>query len=170
MKLSIENIQHHRNGISGAPFTVLLFRDPDVGRMVGIVFELAHHVAVLNIDKLAQGDIAFGSNSWRGDSYEPTLRRAINNQNEVEGKPLPIDLYQLHAERKEIANVWMIEDVLSIRPDLTEEQAWEVLQVAERRHDATIGINWDVLHYHAQSLFGELDPSKANDNSQKEEN
>lgn len=77
MKLSIENIQRHRNGIAGAPFYVLLFRDPDEGRMVGIVFDQEYHIAVLNIDKLSQGDIAFGSNSWRGDRYEPHLRKAI---------------------------------------------------------------------------------------------
>ena len=39
MKLRIENIQHHRNGISGAPFHVLIFRDPEAGRMLGIVFD-----------------------------------------------------------------------------------------------------------------------------------
>jgi hypothetical protein len=51
MKLIIEEIQVHRNGICGAPFHVLLFRDPDEGRMLGIVFQQEYHVAVLNIDK-----------------------------------------------------------------------------------------------------------------------
>ena len=77
MKLRIENIQYHRNGISGAPFHVLIFRDPDEGRMLGIVFQQEHHVAVFNLDKLAIGNIAFGENSWRGDQYEPHLRKAI---------------------------------------------------------------------------------------------
>lgn len=77
MKLRIENIQYHRNGISGAPFHVLIFRDPEAGRMLGIVFDGQHHVAVLNLDKLALGNIAFGENSWRGDQYEPHLRKAI---------------------------------------------------------------------------------------------
>ena len=85
MKLAIENIQHHRNGICGAPFHVLLFRDPDEGRMLGIVFEDEHHVAVFNLDKLALGNIAFGVNSWRGDSYEPFLRTAINGWTQREG-------------------------------------------------------------------------------------
>ena len=85
MKLHIENIQHHRNGVCGAPFYVLTFRDPDQGRMVGIVFEAEHHVAVLNIDKLALGIIAFGINSWRGDRYEPHLRGAITLLEEMEG-------------------------------------------------------------------------------------
>jgi len=77
MKLRIENIQYHRNGVSGAPFHVLLFRNPDEGRMLGIVFQQRYHVAVFNLDKLALGDIAFGLNSWRGDQYEPHLRKAI---------------------------------------------------------------------------------------------
>lgn len=77
MKPRIENIQHHCNGISGAPFHVLIFRDPDEGRMLGIVFEQEHHVAVFNLDKLAVANIAFGVNSWRGDNYEPSLRTAI---------------------------------------------------------------------------------------------
>lgn len=78
MKLHFESIQYHRNGISGAPFHVLIFRDPDEGRMLGIVFDTEHHVAVFNLDKLALGNIAFGVNSWRGDQYEPHLRTAIH--------------------------------------------------------------------------------------------
>jgi hypothetical protein len=80
MKLNIESIEHHRNGICGAPFHVLLFRDPDEGRMLGIVFERDYHVAVFNLDLLAAGIIAFGVNSWRGDRYEPFLRMAVGGK------------------------------------------------------------------------------------------
>lgn len=86
MKLAIEQIELHRNGICGASFYVALFRDPEAGRMVGIVFENPFHVAVLNLDKLALGNITFGENSWRGDRYEPPLRSAISKRiNEIEG-------------------------------------------------------------------------------------
>ena len=78
MKLHIEQIQFHRNGISGAPFHAVIFRDPDEGRMLGVVFEEKYHVAVFNLDKLAIGNITFGVNSWRGDQYEPPLRTAIS--------------------------------------------------------------------------------------------
>ena len=64
MNLTIIDIAHHRNGVCGAPFAVILF-------------EHDGQCAVLDIDKLAQGDIAFGSNSWRGDHFEPSLRKAI---------------------------------------------------------------------------------------------
>ncbi len=80
MNYQLEQHQHHRNGISGAPFDVLIFRDADEGRMLGIVFELASHVAVFNLDKLALGNIAFGVNSWRGDRYEPWPREAIRQK------------------------------------------------------------------------------------------
>jgi hypothetical protein len=73
----------HRNGICGAPFDVVLFHDED-SRKIGIVFEDNGHCAVLDVAKLATGDIAFGSNSWRGDTYEPTLRAAIN-QHQTKG-------------------------------------------------------------------------------------
>ncbi len=85
MKLSFDEIQRHRNGVCGAPFYVLTFHDPDQGKMVGIVFEAEHHVAVFSLDKLALGNIAFGDNSWRGDRYEPHLRSAITLWEEMEG-------------------------------------------------------------------------------------
>jgi hypothetical protein len=69
---------HHRNGISGAPFHVVLFDDAD-SRKVGIVFDAPGHCAVLDIAELARGRIAFGVNSYRGDVYEPTLRQALRH-------------------------------------------------------------------------------------------
>jgi hypothetical protein len=43
---------------------------------------------------------------------------------------------------------WGIEDVFSLDPTLTRDQAVEVLELAEHYHDANYGINWDTLdHY-----------------------
>ena len=82
MKLTIIGTAHHRNGIDGAPFNVVLFKvQGERGSKVGIVFDDAGHCAVLDVPLLAAGDIAFGSNSWRGDQYEPHLRRAIQTRN-----------------------------------------------------------------------------------------
>ena len=53
----------------------------------------------------------------------------------------------------EIAISWHIDDVKEIRPDLTDDQAREVLQQAKDRHDAGVGISWDVLAIHAEDLF-----------------
>jgi hypothetical protein len=54
-----------------------------------------------------------------------------------------------------IAIVWHIDDVLGVRPDLSSEQAFEVLKQAKRHHDANVGINWEVLSATAEVLFGE---------------
>jgi len=77
MKLKIIDITFHRNGVCGAPFSVILFEDEGADRKVAIIFERTGHCAVLAVDKLAAGDIAFGSNSWRGDHYESDLRKEI---------------------------------------------------------------------------------------------
>jgi len=66
----------HRNGICGAPFTVAIIDDNE-SRKLAILFDAPDHCAVLDIAKLSGGDIAFGSNSYRGDCYEPDLRRAL---------------------------------------------------------------------------------------------
>ncbi len=71
-----------------------------------------------------------------------------------------IDIHPYLAERREIAMVWTIEDIGEVRPDLSEEQAWETLQAARDNHDAGIGINWSVLECHAEMLFGDAPESE----------
>jgi hypothetical protein len=84
MKLRIIDIASHRNGVSGESFYVVLFNDSERAdrRKVAILFERPFQCAVLAVGKLANGDIAFGSNSWRGDDYEPSLRQAIHAFNQ----------------------------------------------------------------------------------------
>lgn len=52
---------------------------------------------------------------------------------------------------------WCADDILSIRPDLTEDEAEEVLGFAAKQHDCNIGITWDVLETHADWLYPEDD-------------
>jgi hypothetical protein len=82
---------NHRNGVSGAPFDVVLFEDDGESgsRKVGILFEPGAegcHCAVLDVDKLAAGDIAWRSNSWRGDRYEGMIRGAIEQYRQEESQ------------------------------------------------------------------------------------
>jgi hypothetical protein len=65
------------------------------------------------------------------------------------------DIHGALAERREIAVIWCVEDVLEVRPDLSEESAWAVLQACKRGHDANLGISWDVIRCVADELFGE---------------
>jgi len=79
MKLTIIDIACHRNGVCGAPFDVVLFEDhgPQGSRKLVVLFADAGYCVVLDMAKLTASDIAFGSNSWRGDCYESPLRSLV---------------------------------------------------------------------------------------------
>jgi hypothetical protein len=105
--VTVESVDYHRNGICGEGFAVAIFRDNDDGRrMVATVAQkyvpdprdgdsgyFGEHVfdavtcRVLDIDLLAAGDIAFGSNSWRGDNYGdaliPEITRMLDERHEA---------------------------------------------------------------------------------------
>ena len=50
---------------------------------------------------------------------------------------------------------WHVDDVFNQRPDLTEDQAIEVLRRLAHNFDANIGINWDVIDSCAEYLYPE---------------
>ena len=94
--MNIQEIAYHRNGVSGEPFYVVTFSDPDAagdttsvkphtsprGEMVAVVFDIdadepSWRTAVLDRELLGAGVIAFAENSWRGDHYDRDLRQAI---------------------------------------------------------------------------------------------
>lgn len=65
-----------------------------------------------------------------------------------------LKMTDLHHEN-EISICWHVDDVLSIRPDLSDAQARDVLHNAKHNHDASIGICWDVLSTIAGLLYPE---------------
>jgi len=54
---------------------------------------------------------------------------------------------------RQIAIIWDIDDVLSLRPDLDDNEAIQVLSAVDDKHDANIGINWDVIQFWADELY-----------------
>ena len=87
--MQIENISepaYHRNGIYGEPFQVCTFNMKENGenhRMVAIRFADDEpygnpRIAVFDIDLLAQGEIRFTKNSWRGDHFLDELDEIFN--------------------------------------------------------------------------------------------
>jgi hypothetical protein len=56
---------------------------------------------------------------------------------------------------KQISIKWHIDDVLSVRPNLTKSQASDVLETLKANHDANIGINWEVIEIVCDDLFPE---------------
>jgi hypothetical protein len=64
-----------------------------------------------------------------------------------------IDVHDLLRQRRQIGIIWSIEDVQAVRPDLTDDQAWKVLQESERHLDCELGLTWDSIEYAADDLF-----------------
>ena len=58
-----------------------------------------------------------------------------------------------YEETGTIVDEWHVDDVFNQRPDLTEDQAIEVLALIAHNFDANIGINWDVIDSAAHYLF-----------------
>lgn len=85
LRLTLESLDYHRNGVEGRGFYVVKFHDAENGPMLAIVFPdylpdgatidrtTNPSVAVFNRDKLKADDVRFFHNSWRGDHYAPWL-------------------------------------------------------------------------------------------------
>ena len=52
--------------------------------------------------------------------------------------------------KTQISISWSIEDIRSLGFNCTDEQGSKVLSDVERHHDASIGINWDTIRFHAE--------------------
>ncbi len=92
------------------------------------------------------------------DSYKIAARieKAIAEVMSAGVTPTPAEV-DAHAElagRRQIAEVWNTLDVRTVRPDLTDDQAWRVLQAVHRHYDPAVGITWDVLWGRASAMFG----------------
>jgi len=70
--------------------------------------------------------------------------------------------------KREICIGWSVEDVLEVRPDLTDEQAMEVLENVEENHDAGAGICWDTLEFWADRMFPPTDDDQFDDEQSDE--
>jgi hypothetical protein len=81
--MKIVKVAHHRNGVTGNSFHVVLFyhvEEHKSQRMVAIVFEEPGNCAVLNTALLCDtACVGFGENSYRGDTFEAELRAAIQD-------------------------------------------------------------------------------------------
>ncbi len=63
-------------------------------------------------------------------------------------------------DKKEICIKWHIDDIIERAKErdilISEQQAIEILFIVERRHDASIGINWDVIDVHTDWYLDEV--------------
>lgn len=87
LKIEIIEISFHRNGVDGIGFHAVLFTATvDTGdgvrrqKMVATVFDEKGACAVLAVEPLStKVGVKFGHNSWRGDTFEGILRKAIQS-------------------------------------------------------------------------------------------
>lgn len=91
MRIKVQEIDYHRNGVSGDGFHVVLFTMKEKGEptksFVATVFDKSIGqcpVAVLELGMLSQGNIKFAQNSWRGDVFAPYLYDAIAKHDQQE--------------------------------------------------------------------------------------
>jgi len=84
MGLKIVDASYHRNGVCGMGFWAVLFEDKEPGMpeschlKIASLFEDNHYCSVYSVDLLAERNIQFGQNSWRGDQYAAELRPLLD--------------------------------------------------------------------------------------------
>jgi hypothetical protein len=88
-------------------------------------------------------------NEFNGDQQDE--RRMCPSSDKLPSNPIDIDA--ILAQRRQVAVIWAIEDVQHIRPDLNQDQAWDVLERCRDKHDCEYGFTWDYVRDVADDLF-----------------
>lgn len=86
-------------------------------------------------------------------SAERTARKLAAALEAMSQGDLQLDITALLGEQRQIVVIWSIEDIQSVRADLTDDQAWSVLQLCRRVHDCNDGINRLLIETVAEDLF-----------------
>ena len=89
--IEIQEASFHRNGVCGKGFYAIRFRWQPCGRdaeenFIATLFDSKGYCTVLSLDRMESNGVAFAEgNSWRGDNFEPYLRKAIDRGDVVKG-------------------------------------------------------------------------------------
>jgi len=67
---------------------------------------------------------------------------------------IDVDIHELLAENRQIADIWGVDDVRALRPDLNADQAWRILQTVVERLDRNVGITCGTVETTAVELYG----------------
>jgi hypothetical protein len=86
---------------------------------------------------------------------EATARLVVTAFNTLEQVGKDIRLEHSIEEFDHLAIVWNTEDVVFVRPDLSHEQAWQVLLQCRRIHEDKLSFQRDLLEAVADELFPE---------------
>lgn len=61
------------------------------------------------------------------------------------------------ADEPVLISTWRIDDVKSIAPWVSDDEAVEILASVADNHDANLGINWEVIEFWVDNLYPEPD-------------
>jgi hypothetical protein len=82
---------------------------------------------------------------WLGDTIMPNYKdRKFNAIIRTINKP-----------KTKAVITWYAEDIKSQCDTLTDKQIGDVLSLIENNHDATIGVNWEVINYYIEKVTKE---------------
>ncbi len=119
----------------------------------GVIAELRYTVSVL-LTAAADLEAAMDGTTDQFDAECARWNAALCTAQAALGGGTEINVHELLAGRGQIAHIWGIGDVQDLRPDLDDDQAWQVLQDVERRLDSQYGISWDTIAIVADERFG----------------
>jgi len=129
--------------------TELYHLTPDRHRRIGVILD---HILT---DIEAEDDPAFTPEQI--DCLEKRFSELRELLPHAEAPDIDYFVHSILAGQRKIAAIWCSDDVRNSRPDLTDQQAWEVLEQVRDIHDAEWGISWTTLQTVADDMFPEPD-------------
>jgi hypothetical protein len=84
---------------------------------------------------------------------EVTLGEAGQRWDNIDASTAIAHIQMLEDGNDTFYKIWHTDDVLSLNPKLSRDFARLVLQMAMDNHDATIGINWEVLKIYINQVL-----------------
>ncbi|HUY92533.1 MAG TPA: hypothetical protein VMV10_27590 [Pirellulales bacterium] len=100
-------------------------------------------------------DVALDETPGQFAAERMELAAACRNARDALRTGSRIDVHQLLRARRQVAVIWSIEDVQGVRPELTDDQAWDVLERCYDKHDCEWGFTWNYLEDVADIMFPE---------------
>ena len=98
-KIEVLECEYHRNGIGGEGFYAIRFRwlnreDSPPCVMLAVLFDEPGQCAVIDPTMAAgdEGTVRFGTNSWRGDTFEDQLREHVKGDEDT-GRMGPFSMF-----------------------------------------------------------------------------
>ena len=84
---------------------------------------------------------------------EVTLNLPGQRWDDIDASTAIAHIQMLEGGNDTIYKIWHTDDVLSLNPKLSRDFARLVLQMAMDNHDATIGINWEVIEIYISQVL-----------------